>query len=161
MIRPVNAEKINLNLAYKPGYIHPEFAPYEEKKKLARSRSGIEDLTFGLDPTQIRSGKSYSFKPLGNAHTGQYCPANFTKVRDPEFFDSSKSTPRSGYVNKRNAYICVYDKKNEVDRTSEARVQKSTPHSSFDMRSLNPYTGEYEIYFKSKNACTTQKYNLV
>jgi hypothetical protein len=159
MIRPVNAEKINLNLAYKPGFIHPEFAPYEEKKKLASTPNGRKELTDGLDSTQIRAGKSYTFKALGNAHTGQYCPANFTKVPDAEFFD--RDAPRSGYVNKRNAYICVYDKTKEVDRTKEARIQKSTPQSSFDMRSLNPYTGEYDIYFKSKNACTTQKYSLV
>ena len=156
MIRPVNAEKINLNLAYKSGYIHPEFAPYEEKKKLSS-----QELTEGLDQTQVRKNKSYDFKPIGNAKTGAFCPVNFKMVPDEEYFGKTSNSKRSGYVEKRNAYICVYDRSKEVDRKKEARVQKLTPQSSFDMRSLNPYTGEYDIYFKSKNAETTQRYARV
>lgn len=148
MIRPVNAELVNLNLTYKPGYIHPEFRPYVEKKK---RYDGI-GIVVGDDPTQIRTNKSYDFKPLGTNATAM-CPANFTKVLDDK--------NEYGYERKRNIYKCVYDRTKEVDRTKEARVQKDTPVSSFNMRSVNPYTGEYDIYFKSKNACTTQKYSPV
>jgi hypothetical protein len=155
MIRPVNAEKINLNLTYKPGYIHPEFKPYVDRQNNGGKSEFLDDVDGSasggnVDPTQIRKNKSYDFKPLGLTRGGGFCPANFTKVLDDK--------NSFGYERKRNTYKCVYDRTKEVDRTKEARVEKPTPTSSFDMRSVNPYTGNYDIYFKSKNAQTTQKY---
>lgn len=152
MIRPVNAELINLNLTYKPGYIHPEFKPYIDRQNNKGASPFIG--TSHLDQTQLRKGKSYDFKPLGlSTRGGGFCPANFTKVLDDK--------NEMGYERKRNVYKCVYDRTKEVDRTKEARVQKQTPPSTFDARSVNPYTGEYDVYYKSKNACTTQKYSTI
>lgn len=137
MIKPVNYKNLDFSKSYNPKYIHPEFKPYATRKETID--------TINLIPEQIRKNKSFDFKPLGHTQT---CPANFTAITDTS----------SG----RNVIKCIYDRSKEVDRIQEAYKVKETPQSTFDMRSIDHNTlGGYLIFYKSKNAHTTQKYEKI
>jgi hypothetical protein len=129
MLKPVKYKNLDFSKTYSANYIHPEF-DYNTPRD-----------TSHLIPEQVRKNKSYDFKPLG--HT-QVCPANFKAIPDTS----------SG----RNVIKCVYDRTKEVRREEQSIVQIPTPSSTFDMRSNNPNGVGYSVFYKSKNANTTQKY---
>jgi hypothetical protein len=170
-ILPRNPTTGDVNLSiwetYRPGYVHPDFAPYAVHPSVSRPCPSGELVR----PELIRKAKFYDFirvSPEGP------CPPGFVKgtVRpENENLSSAEKqlwcTPEAHLRQQRRVHEPVFytnkafGVQQQFLNTSNGIPSSQTPEdlsSSFAMRSINPFTGEYSNYFQSKPNVSTKTY---
>jgi hypothetical protein len=159
---------------YNPGYVHPDFQPYVRTKVPLKDETGRTATSFkpnyskdtdnnngndevcyvemnpwkrqgcatGLtNPYLVRKGWNMSFQLK---HASYPCPAGFEKTQDGWCYAIEPEYEPVFYTNKafipQNQFWDGY-----VDNSKYRKAISDT----FDMRSINPSTGKYTVYYHS------------
>jgi hypothetical protein len=145
---------------YQPNFVDPEFAPYMRTPVMDQWGNTIMTNTWEsiqnpnglINPELIRKNWGLRFALL---HPDDPCPAGFYKTPDgychrtPEQYEPILYTDKA-FIPK-NQYWSGYAKTN----TGSRRVS-----DTFDMRSVNPLTGAYTVYYLPKPSKSEGKYGV-
>ncbi len=149
--------------AYQPGYVHPEYVPYLRKKTFDKWGNEVQintwekqgDPTF-VEPALVRVNKGLTFQLQ---FSNDPCPNGFSKadnsycVRQPLKHEQVFYTDKA-FLPKRQ-YWGGYADDEAISNTSDGKRQTS---NTFDLRSVNPFTGNYTVYYPGHTSAAPVRY---
>jgi len=146
--------------AYQPGYVHPDFVPYMRYPVQDDQGNVVMLNTWkqqgpscqSVNPGLVRKnwGMRFALK-----FPNDPCPSGFVKGDDQYCYTRELDYEPVFYTKKafvaKNQYLDGYTEPNRAPR----RVSQPT-----DMRSVNPLTGKYEIFYQPCPSSVDGKYGL-
>jgi len=144
---------------YQPGFVHPEFFPYlrEKVEDYAGNIVSINPwekqgcLGTLVDPALVRVNKGLTFMRQFDSDP---CPNGFTKGPDSYCFREPLKGEPVFYTNKAFIAKKQYWDGYGIQNHGARRVSEQT-----DMRSVNPYSGQYTVYFNPSQWSAPRKYS--
>lgn len=139
---------------YQPGWVHPEFQPYVRTKVRDRwgntvsinnwEKQGCSEL---VNPALVRANWGMTFQKLFESDP---CPNGFTRAAEGYCVQEPLKHQPVFYTDK--AFIAKRQFWNGYGQGDDAprRISEQT-----DMRSVNPLTGKYEVYFQPRVSRST------
>ena len=160
---------LNVWQHYRPGFIHPEYAPYIRAPVTDKDGNVIMvnnwkrmDVPNGLTyPELVRAGWGMRFV---NPHPDDPCPHGFQKknpdgINDGYCYRQEPEYEPVFYTDK--AFVTKVQFLDGYADHSAARGVPQRVSSSFDMRSVSPLDGNFAIYHQSTPARATTKYGML
>lgn len=156
---------------YQPGFIDPGYAPYVRKKTTDRWGNEVKINTWEkqgchgmVEPALVRVNKGLTFQRMFDSDP---CPSGFEKSKvEPSY--CVRVTPKheqvfyseKAFIPKRQYWDGYTDAEGVRNSSLEAQPEASErpPSNSFDLRSVNPLTGRYTIYYESNKASSPVRY---
>lgn len=153
-------------------FLDPMYKPYERKTgKDGCPYNPWKDKNLGSCPEQVypelvRKGWGRSFQrkhptyscPAGYMDMGNgYCQPHTLENDGGIFYTKDAYIPKNQYFEQHYNEPCKNRTAKRVCMQQTGTGLKcNSEFSEFDMKSVNPYTGEYQIYFQSKPAKTNK-----
>lgn len=149
---------------YQPGFLDPSYVPYAKKEVTDRSGNQIKINTWKkqgcegmVEPALVRVNKGLTFQRMFDSDP---CPSGFTKSKDEPSY-CVRVTPKheqvfygeKSFIPKRQ-YWNGYTDSEAIRNSSSGRA----PSSNFDMRTVDPFTGNYTIYYESNPSQAQTRY---
>lgn len=143
---------------YSPGFVHPDFVPYLRERTTDRWGNQVEINSWKqqgpsstVQPELVRINKGMTFQRMFESDP---CPPGWQKTPDssgyctqmplrhePVFYTDKAFIAKNQYWEGPGDPSCA---KGELSRT--AGIREISEQS--DMRSMNPLTGQYKVYFQ-------------
>lgn len=145
---------------YQPGYVHPDFVPYQrtplrdEQGNVVMTNTWAQEGTAcqSVNPALIRKNWRTRFA-LKFAHDP--CPVGFVKGDQGYCFPKPLDYEPIMYTDK--AFIPKYQ---YWDSYVNQHAGPRRVSESFDMRSVNPLTGKYSVYYLPVTTGVESQYGL-
>jgi hypothetical protein len=159
---------------YQPGYIDELVAPFQRKKVIDRWGNEVSINTWEklppvpspecpglIEPALLRVNKGLTFQRMFETDP---CPSGFVKSKEEPSY-CVRVTPKheqvfysdKAFIPKRQ-YWKGYSDGNATRNSSSGPEAQRSPSSPFDMRTVDPFTGNYTIYYESNKSASQTRY---
>jgi len=144
---------------YQPGFVHDDFVPYL-KEKVEDANGSIVDINPWkkqgcvpslVEPALVRADKGLTFQKMFDSDP---CPNGFTSAGDSYCVREPLKHEPVFYTHK--AFIAKHQYWNGYGNANPGarRISEQT-----DMRSVNPLTGQYAVYYNPSQWSAPRKYS--